>query len=101
MYSTDQSNVIVKSNVTLKQRGAVSPIDNMPNQYFDIRLSNILTQEQSIMKEKMHYWADKVYDEKKNLVEDKCYKGCQNCCEYNNHCKRPQNKINPNNCANK
>ena len=93
MNNTEQSGVVIKSNVTLKSRGVVPPIDNLPNQYFDIRMNTVLTQEQEALKEKMMYWAKKIYDENNHLVQDECYKGCQNCGEINNHCKRPQNKL--------
>jgi hypothetical protein len=88
----DKSNIIVKSNVTLLSRGVLTPIDNMPNQYFDPRLRNVLTIEQSKMLEKMLFWAENIYDDYNNSVEDKCYKACQNCGEANNDCKRPLNK---------
>ncbi len=93
LNNSDNSTIIVKSNVTLLSRGILPPIDNMSNQYIDIRLANVLTLEQRKMKEKMHFWAENVCDENKNHIEDKCYKACQNCGEKNNHCKRPQNKI--------
>lgn len=94
MIDKEQSGVIIKSNVTLKSRGLVPPIDNIRNQYFDVRLNTSLTKEQLKLKQKMMYWAKKVYDERGNPVVDECYKGCQNCGEKNNHCKRPQNKEN-------
>ncbi len=92
MNSTEQSGVVIKSNVNLKSRGVVPPIDNMPEQYFDVRLDSSLTQEQKALKLKMLFWANTIYNEKNHLVQDECYKGCQNCGEINNHCKRPQNK---------
>jgi hypothetical protein len=94
MNNMEQSSITIKSNVTIKSRGVVPPIDNMPAQYFDTRLNTTLTQEQRTQKEKMQFWAEKVYDENNNLVKDECYKGCQNCGEPTNHCKRPQNRQN-------
>jgi len=93
MSSKEHSNIIIKSNVTLKSRGLIPPIDNMRNQYFDVRLNSVLTNKQKRLKEKMLYWAEKVYDDNENPVVDECFKGCQNCGEKYNHCKRPQNKL--------
>lgn len=87
----NKSSVIIKSNVSLKSRELVPPIDNMPKQYFDVRLHNVLTQEQKIQKEKMMFWANRIVDENGNPVEWQCYKGCLDCGEPNNHCKRPLN----------
>ena len=92
MKNKEQSNVVIKSNVTLKSRGAVPPIDNMPKEYFDVRLDSSLTPEQKAMKIKMLFWTENVFDENKNTSKDECYRGCINCGENNNHCKRPQNK---------
>lgn len=88
-----KSNITIKSNVVLKSRPLVLPIDNMPTQYFDVRMNTILTPEQQMQKEKMMFWAKKVCDESGNPIEDYCYKGCENCGEINNQCKRPQNKF--------
>ncbi len=92
MNNTEKSSVVIKSNVTLKSRGVIPPIDNMPIEYFDVRLNNLLTKEQEILKTKMMFWANNIVDENGNKVEDECYKGCENCGEANNPCKRPQNK---------
>ena len=70
MNNKEQSSVLIKSNVTLKSRGVLPPIDNMPKQYFDVRLNTALTQEQKALKEKMMFWAEKVYDDNNNPVED-------------------------------
>ena len=93
MNNKVQSSVVIKSNVMLKSRGVVPPIDNMPNEYFDVRIASALTQEQKVLKEKMLYWAEKIYDENSHSFQDACYKDCQNCGDKNNHCKRPQNKL--------
>lgn len=93
MNNTEQSGVAIKSNVTLKSRSVVQPIDNMSIEYFDVRLNSALTQEQKALKIKMLFWAKKIYDENNHLVQDECYKGCRNCGEIYNHCKRPQNKL--------
>ena len=42
----------------------------MPKQYFDVRLNTALTQEQKALKEKMMFWAEKVYDDNNNPVEE-------------------------------
>jgi hypothetical protein len=91
MNNIEQSDVIIKSNVTLKSRGVVPPIDNMSKEYFDVRMDSALTQEQRALKIKMLFWAKEIYDKNRNPIQDECYKGCQNCGEVNNHCKRPQN----------
>jgi hypothetical protein len=91
-----QSNISVKSNVMLKIRGEVPPIDNMPGMYFDVRLRTALNKEQSMQLEKMHFWAKKIYDEENNLILDECYKGCENCGNKNNHCKLTKNIIDMN-----
>lgn len=91
MNNTDKSSVVIKSNVTLKSRGVVPPIDNMPNEYFDVRFGTALTKEQQVQKAKMLFWAKDIFDENNNKVEDECFKGCENCGEINNNCKRPQN----------
>ena len=87
-----QSSISIKSNVTLRSRGVVPPMDNTPSEYFDVRLRPVLTQEQLVQKEKMMFWAEKVYDENNNLVNDECFKGCKNCGEKFNHCKRLPNR---------
>ncbi len=93
MSKKEQINVSIKSNVMTKSRGIVPSIDNMSKEYFDVRLDNALTVKQRAMKEQMLFWAEIICDTNHNLVEDECYKGCQNCGEDNNHCKRPQNKL--------
>lgn len=92
MNNKEEISIVIKSNVTLKSRGALPPIDNMPREYFDVRLDSALTEKQREMKLKMLFWADNIYDTNNNPVEDVCYKGCLNCGEKNNHCKRPQNE---------
>lgn len=87
----NKSSVIIKSNVSLRRRELVPPMDNMPEQYFDVRVDSALTPEQKIQKEKMMFWANRIVDENGNLVEGQCYKGCLDCGETNNHCKRPLN----------
>lgn len=87
------NNITIKSNVTLNNRGIVPPIDNMPDEYFDVRLGDILTDEQKNQKNKMMFWAEKILDENNNLVINDCYKGCQNCGEINNNCKRQHNLL--------
>jgi hypothetical protein len=87
----NKSSVIIKSNVSLKRRELVRPMDNMPKQYFDVRVDSALTPEQKIQKEKMLFWANKIVDENGNPVEWQCYKGCLDCGEPKNHCKRPLN----------
>lgn len=86
-----KSTVGIKSNVMLKSREIVPPIDNMHEQYFDVRLNTVLTEYQKIQKEKMQFWAKVICDENMNPVNDPCYKGCENCGEPNNNCQRPQN----------
>lgn len=87
----NKSSVIIKSNVSLKSRELVPPMDNMPKQYFDVRVDSALTREQKIQKEKMMFWANRIVDENGNPVEGQCYKGCLDCGEPKNHCKRPLN----------
>ena len=87
--------VTIKSNVMIKpkdRREIIPPMDNLPEEYFDVRLDSALTTSQQQLREKMMFWAERVYDDEGNLYEDKCYKGCRDCGESNNHCKRPQNK---------
>lgn len=93
MNNTEQCGVAIKSNVTLKSSGVLPPIDNMPNEYFDVRLEDALNQHQKALKIKMMFWANEIRDVNNNLVKDDCFKGCQNCGETNNHCKRPPNFI--------
>lgn len=88
----EQSTITIKSNITLKLRGVVPPMDNMPTEYFDPRLRETLSEEQRKQKEKMMFWADKVFDDQNNLIQEVCYKSCQNCGEKHNHCKRLPNK---------
>lgn len=88
----EQSTITIKSNITLNIRGVVPPMDNMHTEYFDTRLGEKLSEEQRKQKDKMLYWAEKVYDENNNEVKDECYKGCENCGEMHNHCKRLPNK---------
>ena len=92
MKNKEKSGVNIKSNVMLKSRGLVPPIDNMSSQYFDVRLKTSLTKEQLALKEKMMYWGESICNKDGTAVADNCYKGCINCGEDNNHCKRPQNK---------
>lgn len=68
------------------------PMDNLPDGYFDVRRASTLTLSQKTLKEQMMYWADKVQDKNGDIIKIKCYKGCLDCGEPNNHCKRPQNK---------
>jgi hypothetical protein len=92
MNNTVKSNVQIKSNVTLKKNGVIPPIDNMPDQYFDVRLFSVLTPVQQKQKEKWLFRAEVIKDGNDNILEDdKCYKGCENCGHINNHCKRLQN----------
>jgi hypothetical protein len=93
MKKTENSSVGIKSNVTLKRKGVENkkPIDNMERQYFDVRLADVLTQQQKQLLEKMHFWAKVICDENMNQVQDPCYKGCENCGAPNNNCQRPQN----------
>jgi hypothetical protein len=93
MSNTEMSGVLLKSNITLKSRGIDRPIDNMPNEYFDVRINVALTNDQRAMKLKMLFWADKIYDENNNIVKDDCYNGCVNCCQIGNYCKRPKNIV--------
>lgn len=93
MNNTEKSTVRIKSNVNLKSRGILKPIDNMPREYFDVRSDNRLTTLQREMKERMLYWADKIYDDSGNLVNDECHKGCLNCGDGSNNCQRTQNKF--------
>lgn len=88
----DKIEITIKSNVTLKSRTLIPPIDNMPDNYFDVRLGSALTESQKKGKEKMMYWAKVVLDENNDMSSDNCYKGCENCGEINNNCKRNQNK---------
>jgi hypothetical protein len=92
MENSEKSSVFIKSNITLKSRALVKPIDNMPRQFFDVSLDNVLTPTQRLMKTKMLFYANKVLDENGNEVEDYCFKNCKNCGESNNDCQRPQNK---------
>lgn len=92
MNNIEQSSVVIKSNVTLKSRCVVPPIDNMPKEYFDVRISTALTLEQQEQKIKMLFWANDIIYENNKIVEDECYKGCKNCGEISNNCKRPQNR---------
>ena len=89
--------VTIKSNVMIKpkfkdSREIVPPMDLLKQEYFDVRLGTVLTTSQQNLLEKMMFWAERVYDDEGNLYEDRCYKGCHDCGQPNNHCKRPQNK---------
>lgn len=91
MENIEKSSVTIKSNVMLKSRGMIPPMDNLPQQYFSVLLDDVLTKEQKELKEKMMFWANRIYDENMNQVIDECYKGCENCGDILNNCKRPQN----------
>lgn len=93
MKTPEQSSVAIKSNVTLKSRKLIKPIDNLSREYFDVRSHNNLTYYQQLMKEKMLFWAHKIYDEDGNSVKDECFKGCLNCGHPHNDCQLPQNRI--------
>lgn len=88
----EKSTVEIKSNVSLKSRGFIPPMDNLPSEYFSVLLDNKLSEHQRTMKLKMLFWANTIIDEEGSLVEDRCYKGCINCGHQNNDCKRPQNR---------
>lgn len=91
--SSDFVGISIKSNITLRNRIVIPPMDNSSRELFDVRLRDSLTKSQSLELEKEHFRASIVLDSELNEVEDNCYKGCIDCGDPANHCQRPQNII--------
>lgn len=89
-----KTNIEIKSNVMLKEKGRIHPVDLFPRGYFDTRSKHHLTPKEKLIMEKMLFWAETIKDEFGNIVVDDCFKGCANCGDVNNDCNRPTNRKN-------
>ena len=91
MKDIQEPSLTLKSNVTLKSREVILPMDNVPVMKVDVRYRNTLTEAQKKQLDNMLFYVEEIVNENNERVEVKCFKGCENCGKINNNCRRPQN----------